>query len=195
MSDLIEYYDSKGNYLAHDLDEDFKFKATGSFRYFSDSGDPGFNGISNMNHGLMLMLDEFRHQLKHPLYINSGFRPNGRKKSKHYRGLAVDIVCPSMKLKDFHHAALKFQHYDLYYLKEYGYPYKSFDGIGLYPFWNTPGLHLDLQRSPLKWYRDSTKKYIYPYTLSEIDDYARGFGQLNFEIDKWEELDLCNHDH
>lgn len=47
----------------------------------------------------------------------------------HPRGMAVDCHCTNISLVDFYLAAERFQ----------------FGGIGVYPNWNNPGLHLDVR--------------------------------------------------
>ena len=44
---------------------------------------------------------------------------------------------------------------------------ESFMGIGVYPFWNTPGFHVDGRGSSLYWYRDEKNKYHYGLPIVE----------------------------
>lgn len=81
-----------------------------------------------------------------------------KKDSLHYIGRAVDTYCKAMPLWDFFLAASRFK----------------FTGIGVYPYWNTPGLHLELREDVSKprkyWWRDNLGSYraISIYDLQEI---------------------------
>jgi hypothetical protein len=35
-----------------------------------------------------------------------------------------------------------------------------FNGVGLYPFWNNPGLHVDLRQKPARWGRNAAGIYV-----------------------------------
>lgn len=37
----------------------------------------------------------------------------------------------------------------------------GFQGIGFYPFWNSPGWHVDLRPTPTFWWQDHKGEYIY----------------------------------
>ena len=39
-----------------------------------------------------------------------------------------------------------------------------FRRVGFYPFWNSPGLHVDLKDETLYWWRDKANKYHYSLT-------------------------------
>jgi hypothetical protein len=78
--------------------------------------------------------------------------------SLHYVGRAVDANVRNFPLWDFFLAASRF----------------SFTGIGVYPYWNTPGLHLeigeDLGQPRKYWWRDEVGNYrsINIYDLHEV---------------------------
>lgn len=78
--------------------------------------------------------------------------------SLHYSGRAVDIYARDLPLWDFFLAASRF----------------PFTGIGVYPYWNTPGLHLEIGENldlPRKyWWRDEVGNYraISIYDLHEV---------------------------
>ena len=80
------------------------------------------------------------------------------KKSLHYIGRAVDVNCTSCPLWEFFLAASRFK----------------FTGIGVYPHWNTPGLHLEIREDVSKprkyWWRDANGSYraISIYDLQEV---------------------------
>lgn len=131
------------------------------YKYFTDKGDPKLNGIWNMNRGFMRFLDEFRKQLGHPIHIHAGYATEGHSpNSLHYKGMAVDCSCPSLTLRDFYNAACNFQHNR-----------RNFGAIGVYPYWNSQGLHLDFRTNSIKWIRDEKGKYLYDFTLTEFNEF------------------------
>ena len=103
---------------------------------------------------LVYWLDEMRDLAGHPINIHCCCETEGhRKDSYHPLGMAVDIHVVRMSLVDQLLLALKF----------------PFNGVGVYPFWNNPGLHVDLR--PLigykrLWYRDRKGTY---HNLNSID--------------------------
>ena len=67
--------------------------------------------------------------------------------SAHWEGRAIDGSCKHMPLWNFFLAASRFP---------------SFTGIGVYPYWNNPGLHLEMRDGVLRrkyWWRDQDGKY------------------------------------
>ena len=73
-------------------------------------------------------LDEFREFVGKPIIIHSDYRPNDR--GQHGLGRAVDIHIVGMNIIDQFLCAEKSG---------------LFSGIGVYPCWNNPGLHLDVR--------------------------------------------------
>ena len=68
--------------------------------------------------------------------------------SQHYAGLAVDLHFAGVSLLDQFLAATRF----------------PFTGIGVYPYWNNPGLHLDCRvltdtNMGARWWRDRDGQY------------------------------------
>lgn len=157
---------------------------TASYRYFSDKGDPDLGGIENMDPSFMKFLDNFRHQLGHPIHIHAGYATSGHSpNSQHYKGLAVDCSCPSLTLRDFYNAACNFQYYR-----------RGFGAIGVYPYWNRQGLHLDFRKIGIKWIRDSRGKYVYDFSLSELESYLRVRQLDTNQLDFLNEVDsFCDH--
>lgn len=101
-----------------------------------------------MDAQLIYRIDKLRVQANRPIRINDHFRPGD--KGQHGLGKAVDIVIMGMSLLD------------QYLLAE-----KSglFTGIGLYPYWNTPGIHLDVRDVKLgepgaRWGRNAAGVYV-----------------------------------
>ena len=81
--------------------------------------------------------------------INSDYRSYGS--GQHTRGTAVDIV--------FYKKALG----DVSVVKQYLFALRfEFNGVGIYPHWMTPGIHIDTRSVGFKamWYCDNRGRYI-----------------------------------
>lgn len=87
-------------------------------------GDP-----NEMNSRLIFELDAFRAYIKKPIIIHCGFERRYQNRGQHPIGTAVDCHIHGLSLIDQFIAACRFQ----------------FVGIGVYPCWNFPGLHLDMR--------------------------------------------------
>ena len=93
------------------------------FNLFEDWGDP-----YKMRVWLLYYLDAFRAYIDpHKLVVHCGWEI--RDKGWHPAGAAVDLHCPTIKYDELAYLAMQF----------------PFTGIGLYPYWNSPGLHLDVR--------------------------------------------------
>jgi len=98
---------------------------------------------------LIYWLDALRKYVGSPLIIHCGYEKEGHvSKSQHRWGNAVDLHSDTIHYKTLLCAALLF----------------PFAGIGIYPYWNNPGLHLDMRKlvdgEPKKiWYRDKDNLY------------------------------------
>ena len=95
-------------------------------RYFSPEenwGDP-----ERIHPRLLILLDSLRDYIGCPIIIHCGTQGKHAKNSYHYRGMAADCHAEGIDLLDFYLAAERF----------------NFTGIGIYPYWNNPGLHLDV---------------------------------------------------
>lgn len=83
---------------------------------------------SLMDYDLIYGLDALREYVGLPVIIHCGYATKGHsKKSWHYTGHAVDCHIENMSILDQYLAAERF----------------GFGGIGVYPYWVKPGLHLD----------------------------------------------------
>jgi len=120
-----------------------------SIRYFTKDekwGDP-----LKMNLHLLLMLDALRGHTGAPFIIHCGFESSGHAaESQHYLGRAVDFHATGISLADLFTYSMKF----------------DFRGVGIYPGWNNPGLHLDVRRGgsyipKVCWWRDEAGEYHY----------------------------------
>ena len=100
-----------------------------------------------MDRKFVITLDYFRNWLNIPININYGLGGKHKTDSYHYQGLAVDCYVKEISLFEFFIQAIKFG---------------GFKGIGLYPFWYKPGLHLDSRPSSMinMWGRNSKGKYV-----------------------------------
>lgn len=83
-------------------------------------GDP-----AKMDANLIFELDRLRKYLAKPIVIHCGFEP--RPEGYHPLGMAVDCHVPGLHPMEFYIAATRF----------------AFGGVGVYLWWNSPGLHLD----------------------------------------------------
>ena len=101
-----------------------------TIRYFK-SGE-NFGDPAKMSYLLLLTLDNLREFIGLPIVIHCGYEAGGHSEnSYHYKGMAVDCHAKDLPLADFYFAATRF----------------GFHGIGVYPWWNNPGLHLDIRPS------------------------------------------------
>lgn len=103
-------------------------------------GDP-----DKINPKLIFLLDEMRDFAGIPFKINYGTQGVHSPTSQHYYGNAIDGYFPGITIKEQFMIAIRF----------------PFTGIGLYPCWNNPGLHLDVRPQSYKalWWRDSGGAY------------------------------------
>lgn len=81
-----------------------------------------------MDHELLLALDALRKYIDRPIIIHCGYEKRKNKTSQHNFGRAVDLYIAGISLWDQFMVAQCFS---------------SFRGIGVYPWWHSPGLHLD----------------------------------------------------
>ena len=97
---------------------------------------------------LIYSLDKLRKQAGSPIIVNSDYREGDS--GQHGQGKAVDIVISGMSVVDQFLLAEKS---------------RMFSGIGIYPFWNRPGLHLDIRELPLgepaaRWAQNAAGIYV-----------------------------------
>lgn len=143
------------------------------FKYFSEEEfrPPGFERDVQMGLGFLIKLEAFRDLVGTPVVIhkNGGFAVSGHSKhSLHYMGLAADLhigqgergANGAVRPRDVIEQALL--------------AYKwTFLSIGIYPWWNKPGLHLDdrtaIGRDKTVWFRDRQGEYhFYPYNRFHV---------------------------
>lgn len=95
---------------------------------------------------LIEALVEFRKFIGRSVVIHCGTQGTHVAGSYHGLGMAVDLHVPGMALTDQFIAASRFP---------------AFMGIGLYPRWNNPGLHLDIRPTKIRalWWRDGSGIY------------------------------------
>lgn len=114
---------------------------------------------NNVDMDLVILLDRYRNAVKAPVTIKGAYATNGHSpKSQHYLGKAADISIKGTSLLDAFNKAIEI----------------GFSGIGVYPFWNTPGLHVDIRDGKkVYWIRDANEQYHY-MSVDEIRKYLRG---------------------
>lgn len=103
-----------------------------------------------VNPELVYLLDDFRAAVGKPVILHEVWASSGHLPgSSHYTGDAVDCHVAELNLIDQWLAAERF----------------PFVGIGLYPFWVQPGLHLEVRPSGevpsrgRRWWRDAEGRY------------------------------------
>lgn len=84
-------------------------------------------GCIDMNGVLVYTLQNLRNFVNRPIIVHCGYEPRGTG-GYHPLKCAVDIHIERMNVIDQFLAATRFD---------------AFNGIGVYPNWNSPGLHLD----------------------------------------------------
>lgn len=116
----------------------------------------------DMDPTLMDNLDYFRLQISKPIYIhqNGGFAISGHSpRSFHYKGQAADFHIQGLNVIE-----------QAIYVWSWG----AFSGVGVYPYWLNPGLHVDIRGRRLCWYKGEDNKYHYfkweefPKMITEI---------------------------
>ena len=87
-----------------------------------------FHDADKLNPLLIYSLDALRHAAGKPIKINSDYRPGDP--GQHGLGKAADIVISGFSVVDQFLIAEKT---------------RLFSGIGIYPYWNSPGIHVDIR--------------------------------------------------
>ena len=117
------------------------WKKINNFTYKEKWGDP-----TQMDFRLIWRLDLFREELDHKIIVHCGYDLSGHApKSFHKVGKAVDFHVERLSLSTV-----------------YSYLEKMWwvGGVGVYPYWNSPGFHIDLG-TYRRWYRDENNEYYY----------------------------------
>lgn len=110
------------------------------------SPDENWGDVNKVNPYLIIALDALREATGHPIVIHNAYATKGHSEtSMHYVGKAADIHIVGMSLIDAYLAVEKLG---------------LFNGVGLYPFWNNPGLHVDLRQKPARWGRNAAGIYV-----------------------------------
>lgn len=122
-------------------------------RYFNRRENWG--DISEVDVRLLHCLDNVRGLLKRRIYIHCCYEMRGHSpNSFHKVGMAVDFDVEGTQLSEL---------FDLYrFFRENWFS----GGVGIYPYWNNPGLHLDIRphgHTNPTWLKDKEGKYIYSY--------------------------------
>ena len=86
--------------------------------------------FDHINSELVLKLNVLRLYIGAPIIVHTGYAVDGHSaKSQHYLGNAADLHIEGMTLVAQYLVAERF----------------GWGGMGLYPFWNNPGLHVDVR--------------------------------------------------
>ena len=115
---------------------------------------------------IMFPLYEIRRQAEVPFIIHCGTQGKHARHSYHYKGLAVDFHLGQPKGwkldEDIFEQALVLTDImkDLQIL--------GFMGFGIYPFWKTPGFHLDARGYKSLWIRDANGEYHYYTDINKL---------------------------
>jgi uncharacterized protein YcbK (DUF882 family) len=114
-------------------------------KYFKKSE---FSEPDKMSDLLIYSLDALRNFVNKPITVNSSYRANDA--GTHGRGEAVDIVIKGLDVLDQFLIAERT---------------RLFSGIGVYPFWNRPGIHVDVRslkanEHGARWARDRAGFYV-----------------------------------
>jgi uncharacterized protein YcbK (DUF882 family) len=118
-------------------------------------GDP-----DKMNPALLVLLDKLREIIGKPIIIHCGYDTDGHApSSQHYVGNAVDFHIVGLPIEQAHEAMQGALHM-LGLLDRVG--------LGIYPFWNSPGFHLDVRGEAARWGRLKNGTYVaYDTALNE----------------------------
>ena len=114
-------------------------------RYFKRSE---FQHADKLDPLLIYSLDALRHAAGKSIKINSDYRDGDP--GQHGQGKAADIVISGLSVVDQFLLAEKT---------------RLFSGIGIYPFWNMPGIHVDIRElrpheQGARWARDAAGIYV-----------------------------------
>lgn len=119
-------------------EEDWK-----GIRYFKPSEWGEWWRVSR---SLIVSVDRWRGVLGRPVRVHNAYEPSGHTDgSLHYEGKAVDLHVEGLHVVDQFLAAERSG---------------LFDGIGIYPFWINPGLHLDKRPETARWARNAAGLYV-----------------------------------
>jgi hypothetical protein len=131
-----------------------------TLRYFRQAEFGDADVCAQLDRELLVTLDALRALLGVPIQVHTGAIVASRQEtsdSQHPHGRAVDCSAPALSLLEFWLFAERFP---------------AFRGIGLYPHWHNPGLHLDTRPTTVRarWWRDSAGRYgeVTPAVLTEI---------------------------
>lgn len=125
--------------------------------------------LGHMDCEFVEMLNSFGRSMDTQIVANVGASRTGHSlTSRHYQRpcQAADFHVPGVYLPTL-----------IEKLYNFSWLGKKFTGIGIYPFWNSPGFHADWRDLPVYWYRDSGGKYHY---------------SSDFEVTKAQVLDIID---
>ncbi len=106
--------------------------------YFSDTELT----CNDMNSELIERLYRLRRYIDREIIIHSGYRKGDS--GQHGKKKAFDIHIEGLNVIDQYLIAERF----------------GFNGIGVYPYWNNPGLHIDVRNQHARWGRNKAGMYV-----------------------------------
>ena len=118
-----------------------------SIKYFTPPEFGNEEAQKNVNSTLVWLIDDFRKAIMKPIKIHEAWALTGHLPTGyHPKGEAVDCHIEGLSIWEQFFLALRFG---------------AFKGIGIYPYWNNQGLHLDIRKENLitLWWCDRNKKY------------------------------------
>jgi len=102
--------------------------------------------VSRVDPFLIYSLDVLREMAGRPIIIHCAYKKSGHSNnSQHYHGKAADIHIKGLNVVDQYLIAEKCG---------------MFNGIGVYPFWSSPGLHVDIRQTPARCGRNAAGVYM-----------------------------------
>ena len=140
-------------------------------RYFNpeeknEAGNPAFPTPYLMESEVMFRLDHMRHVVGKPFIVHCSYEI--RKSGQHPLGMAVDGHFVGMTVIEQYLTAEQF----------------GFGGLGFYPYWNNPGIHVDSREihgyeKASRWWRDKNspdnsipiRQLYHPITAAAINQF------------------------
>lgn len=132
------------------------------FVMYSHIVNPEKLDLQHMNPQFVEMLNAFGKSIDKKIYVNVGASRSGHSsKSQHYQRpcSTADFYVPGYPIASLAKSLHRFE-----------WQGRKFTGIGLYPYWNNPGAHVDWRTKPVYWYRDGAGVYHYSVNFKEIQD-------------------------
>lgn len=129
------------------------FKNIKHFSPKENWGDP-----EKINPFLLLVMDIIAEEFQKPVIIHNGYSKKGHAKdSQHYKGNACDFHIKTDESFKEVYDKLTFILLDNALGKN---RLSNLVGLGVYPYWNNKGFHLDVRGCRARWMRDKKGNYV-----------------------------------